>query len=178
MEIAEIFVLNKGDRPDADRAVHELETMLRLRRGQTYDRVPAHHGADLTAMARKLADASPGEAEAADAPADGSEPWAIPVLKTVAQTGDGIPTLLDTIDEHWTWLQETGELERRRGRRLLERVRAVVERRMRSRIWTEGRGTALLEHAVPDLESGRRTPYDVAEEILRALGSGRRPDSG
>ena len=48
MEIADIFVVNKADRPGADRLRNELELMLGLRDGSTLKNVPAHHGVDLS----------------------------------------------------------------------------------------------------------------------------------
>ncbi|HET7924615.1 MAG TPA: methylmalonyl Co-A mutase-associated GTPase MeaB, partial [Rhodanobacteraceae bacterium] len=47
MEIADIFAVNKADRPGADRLRNELELMLGLRNGATLKNVPAHHGVDL-----------------------------------------------------------------------------------------------------------------------------------
>ena len=47
MEIADVFVVNKADRPGADRLRNELELMLGLRHGATMRNVPAHHGVDL-----------------------------------------------------------------------------------------------------------------------------------
>src|SRR3954465_6938802 len=47
MEIADIFVVNKADRPGADRLRNELELMIGLRNGNTLKNVPAHHGVDL-----------------------------------------------------------------------------------------------------------------------------------
>ena len=47
MEIADLFVVNKADRPGADRLRNELELMLGLRNGATLKNVPAHHGVDL-----------------------------------------------------------------------------------------------------------------------------------
>src|SRR5688500_10671745 len=47
MEIADIFVVNKSDRPGADRLRNDVELMLGLRRGVGYGNVPAHHGVDL-----------------------------------------------------------------------------------------------------------------------------------
>src|SRR5205809_3272832 len=55
MEIADIFIVNKADRPGADRLRNELELMLGLRNGAgaTLKNVPAHHGVDLSrAMTR------------------------------------------------------------------------------------------------------------------------------
>jgi LAO/AO transport system kinase len=47
MEIADTFVVNKADRPGADRLRNELELMLGLRSGETLKNVPAHHGVQL-----------------------------------------------------------------------------------------------------------------------------------
>src|SRR6185437_13483240 len=47
MEIADVFVVNKADRPDAERLRHEIEMTLGLRLGGAMRNVPAHHGVDL-----------------------------------------------------------------------------------------------------------------------------------
>src|SRR5437016_8390683 len=47
MEVADIFVVNKSDRPGADRLRNDVELMLGLRRGVGYGNMPAHHGVDL-----------------------------------------------------------------------------------------------------------------------------------
>ncbi len=182
MEIADIFVINKADRrPEARRAASEIKTILRIRQGKAFDRIPAHHGVDLSEMARmRAAERTAGAGEdgggargaktGADAAATHAA-WEIPVLLTTGQEGTGVPELLSALDDHFTWLRETGVLAERRRRRLRERVRAVVDRHLRARVWDEGRGVSILEAAVADLESGRRTPYDVAGEILRAMGA-------
>ena len=167
MEIADVFVVNKADRPEAARAAGELKTILRLRQGQLYDRVPAHHGVDLTEMAKRGVEKR-GKSEQQTA-----EPkrWGIPVLLSTGHTGEGVPELLQALDAHYEWLKATGTLEERRSKRLLERVRAVVDRGLKNRVWQEGDGIAILEAAQNDLVTGRRTPYDVAGEILGRLGA-------
>ena len=187
MEIADIFVVNKGDRPKADRSVAELRAALRIRKGHAYVRIPAHHGVSAaSAMARSRAEKEAGLAAGAgpaEAESSREEPtvWEIPVLKTVALdstggaggAGGGIDKLLSAIDSHFEWLEASGALAERRRGRLLERVRAVVDRNLRARIWEggEGGGAEMLERARADLEAGRRTPYDVASEILNEFRS-------
>ena len=190
MEIADIFVVNKGDRPKADRSVAELRAALRIRTGHAYVRIPAHHGVSAaSAMARSRAEKEAGLAAGAgpaEAESSREEPavWEIPVLKTVALDstggqggrGGGIDKLLSAIDSHFEWLEASGALAERRRGRLLERVRAVVDRNLRARIWEggeggEGGGAEMLERARADLEAGRRTPYDVASEILNEFRS-------
>jgi LAO/AO transport system kinase len=172
MEIADIFIVNKADRPEAKRAAGELKTILRIRQGQVFDRVPPHHGVDLSGLARpRSSRAESGQVDEAKGSRETSSArWEIPVLLTTAHTGDGIAELLETLDAHYAYLRESGELHARRQRRLLERVRAVVDRGLRTRVWRDGEGGAILAAAAADLESGRRTPYDVAGEILKGVG--------
>lgn len=176
MEIADIFVVNKADRPEAARAAGELKTILRIRQGEVFDRVPAHHAVDLTAMAMRRAAAetpSNATAEASEDEHAGSSTWEIPVLLTSAHDGEGVPELMQTVERHYAFLTAAGGLAQRRAQRLLERVRAVVDRGLRNRVWQDGEGEAMLAAARADLESGRRTPYEVAAEILGTVGGGR-----
>ncbi len=174
MEIADILVVNKADRPEATRAAGELKTILRIRQGQVFDRVPAHHGVDLNAMAKRLAEGEKaGGAATEGAGVDNPQPWEIPVLLTTAHDGEGVPELLEALESHYATLKETGELAERRAKRLLERVRAVVDRGLRTRVWRDGQGEAILDAARADLESGSRTPYDVAAEILKTVAGSR-----
>ena len=59
------------------------------------------------------------------------------------------------------------------GGGVVSAVRAVVDRGLRTRVWRDGPGAAILETARADLESGSRTPYDVAAEILGTVAGGR-----
>ena len=43
MEIADIFVVNKADRPGADRLRQEIEVSLGIRKGHTFRHIPPHH---------------------------------------------------------------------------------------------------------------------------------------
>ena len=157
MEIADLFDINKADRPGADRLAREVDMMLHLRLGSTMKHVPAHHGV----IKRKSAPAPEQPADAAT--------WVIPVLQTVAETGKGVDELAAAMDRHRTWLRDSGELSRRRRKRLSERVRDAVERSLQDVAWRERGGEGILEAALDELETGKTTPYAVAERIVAAV---------
>jgi LAO/AO transport system kinase len=159
MEIADIFDINKADRPGADRVAREIDMMLHLRLGNASKHMPAHHG--VIRRKREPATAEP-------VPADGG-PWAIPVLKTVAETGQGVPELAAAFDAHRGWLAQSGELTRRRRRRFRDRVREVVERRLQDVVWRDSGGEDILEASLEHLEAGKLTPYVVADRIVKAV---------
>lgn len=160
MEIADVFVVNKADRPGADRLLKEIRQALHLRAGNALKNIPAHHGVDLGRALKK-------ERTTDAAPVDNG--WTVPVLKTVAQTGDGVPELIDAIANHRAWMKESGELETRRRARARIRVRDVVERELRRVAWRSDVVSERLDRGVDEIQDGRATPYSVAAEILHGL---------
>jgi LAO/AO transport system kinase len=177
MEAADLFVINKADRPGADRLAREVSTMLHFRSGRALRNVPAHHGVDMKRAGAKRTAVQATEStdrrettKADDAKSPVTDAWEIPVMKTIAETGAGAGELAQTLDRHRTWLVESGEMSTRRRRRLAERVRAEVARSVQRSVWQQSGGAEALERALPDLEAGRVTPYDVAALILRGHG--------
>ena len=154
MEIADVFVVNKSDRPGADRLKQEIEVMLGIRRGQAFRHVSAHHK-----PAGRAAEAVP----------DGYEP---PVISTVGVQGQGIAELVAAFDAHHAWLAASGELAARRRERLVARTRAVVERTLRRWAWDEMGVQELVTARLDDVAAGRRSPYDVAADVMSHLKTG------
>jgi LAO/AO transport system kinase len=154
MEIADIFVVNKSDRPGADRLRNELELMLGLRSGATMKNVPAH----------------PGRAARAAAKNEHADAWTPPVLLTAAANAEGIDDTVAALDRHFAFLEASGHLGRRRRARLRERVIDVVEARVRLRLWNDGATNDWLDAQLPDLESGSTNPFDVADRLLARSG--------
>jgi LAO/AO transport system kinase len=160
MEAADLFVVNKADRPGADRMRHEMKLMLGLRRGQLARNVPAHHGVDLARVGRRAR----AEREAAQEPAAPS--WTPPVLATSAERGEGIDELATALDAHFDYLEKSGTLLSRRRGRLRDRVVEGVDRELHDRIWNDRTLTAHLEALLPEVEEGRTTPLAASEELI------------
>ncbi len=163
MEIADIFVVNKADRPGADRVFNDLRAAIHLRAGKTSSDVPAHHGVDLSRVKKKV-DAAPAQ----PAP-DDPRHWAIPVLKTVAQTGEGVPELLDAVEHHREYLDESGQLRIRQRLRAGVRVREVTERSLRGILWRGETSEEILDAGLDQIQQGAASPYSVSASILKAL---------
>jgi LAO/AO transport system kinase len=166
MEIADLFVVNKGDRPGADRLRNDIELMLGLRAGATLRDVPAHHGVDLKAV-------NPKRVAREAAKRDDADHWTPPVLRTVGSTGEGLEELLGSLDRHFAYLERSGTLQRRRRLRLRERVVDAVEYRVRRKLWSDAATEAWLEAQLPALERGEATPMAVAEALIdRSVAAG------
>jgi len=172
MEIADLFVVNKADRPGADRLRNELELMLGLRDGATLKHVPAHHGVDLgRAMteAERMA-MNPGRAARAAAKSTVSDRWTPPVLRSVATQGEGVTELAGALDRHFHYLEQSGTLRERRRARLRERVVDVVQERVSTRLWRDAATNRWLDDQLPGLESGATNPFAVADALLARSG--------
>ncbi len=163
MEIADIFVINKADRPGADRLLKEVRAALHLRGRDVPQPAPSggHHGVDLSAVGAR-AKKQPKRWEA-------PEGWQIPVLKTVAHAGEGIDELREAIQAHREHLVESGELDSRRRARTETRIRDVVDREVRRRTWSDAGSQRRLAEGPARVIDGDDTPYSVAAEIVRGL---------
>ncbi|MCA9994371.1 MAG: methylmalonyl Co-A mutase-associated GTPase MeaB [Anaerolineales bacterium] len=147
LEIADILVVNKADKPGADHTVKSLEMMLHLGPlGGT-----RHHGRVVAApqmVAEKAKDA-----------------WQIPVLRTVATAEEGIERLAEQVVAHRAHLLATGQWlvrERARSEREVERL---MQDRLLARLQTavlpaerEGLLTAVVQRQLD--------PYTAADQLM------------
>lgn len=148
IEAADIIVLNKADRPGADAAESELRLALAL--GQSWASPGAHHRTPTP----------PGR----EAGGDGADVWAKPVLRSVANRGEGVAPIVQALDSHRRWLSES---IRGRAERTLRVRRSVVG------LLREVASEALLDHAGPlldelvELVSQRALdPYEASARLL------------
>ena len=168
MEIADLFVVNKADRPGAEKLRQEIEVTLGIRRGNAFRNVPAHHGFHGRTV-------RPGtRATGGDGPTVPPSDWSPPVVLAVAAKGDGVADLMAALDRHHAWLEESGALDQRRRRRLLDRTREVVDRAARRWVWEETRASERIEQRLDDIASRAASPYEVAAEVLESLKQGDR----
>lgn len=149
LEIADLLVVNKADRPGVDKTVQALEMMLELEHGSR--RQVGHHG-------QIFQISSPSRAET-------EQEWQVKVLKSVASAAEGIIELLAEIDEHRQWLVSSGEWivrERLRAAHAIENIlRAELTRRILARMPTTG-----LDGLVERVRRRESDPYTVASQIL------------
>jgi len=159
MEIADIYVVNKSDRPGAEKLRQEVEVMLAIRRGNAFRHVAPHHRSEKATERPEDGTGMPGE-------------WEAPVLATVASKGEGVDGLAAALDRHYAYLEANGRLAERRRQRLAARTRAVLERSVRRWISEATRADELLASRLDDVADGRKSPYDVAAEILDQMKTG------
>ena len=162
MEIADVFVVNKADRPGAEKLRQEIEVTLGIRQGNAFRHVRAHHGRAVKTV---------GTVETVGKGAERAE---VPVILTVAAKGEGIDELVAALEAQHTWLEASGTLAERRRKRLLQRTREVVERATRRWVWEETGAERHILERMDDIVAGRVSPYDVAAQLVDGLKQGER----
>ena len=160
LEIADLLIVNKADRPGADKTVQALEMMLEIE--QPHMRQMRHHGQLVQVDApRAVPDKAPGQ----DLTQDEANKWRVRVLKTTASQGEGIDELVAQLDQHRTWLQNSGEWavrEQLRAAHSLENIlRAELMRRMMARLPQDG-----LDDVVDAVRRRQLDPYAAASKLL------------
>ncbi|MBI1293795.1 methylmalonyl Co-A mutase-associated GTPase MeaB [bacterium] len=156
LEIADIFVVNKADRPGVERTVTALEMMLEQRRGGV--RSMRHHG-------QVMSVALPPTTTAA-------QEWTIPVLKTVAVEAGGmakgVDALRQAIEGHRSWLVEGDGMALREESRIARTLETLIQTALSRRM----QATLPAEQIAAFIGAVRRrelSPHAAADAVVRQL---------
>ncbi|MGC8633837.1 MAG: methylmalonyl Co-A mutase-associated GTPase MeaB [Candidatus Limnocylindrales bacterium] len=143
LEVADIVVVTKGDRPGAQRTAAQLRAMLTI-------------GADGDATARARAAASGRR-----------QPKRPQVLLVTAPTGDGIPELVAALERRAPE-RDLGAFEMARLARAAVQLDTVVAERLHAQLHAPARAAAFQEtvHAIAHHELD---PYAAADRVLSWL---------
>ena len=153
LEVADIVVVNKGDRPGAQRTASQLRAML-VAVGRVGGAGNPGHGGIATQPA---------------APAPRPRPKEPQVLITTATTGAGVPELLAALDRHRAQARAAGTPAARLARAEAQ-VWSILGDRLRGELTSGGRRpeTERLLLAVADHELD---PFAAADRLLDSLRS-------
>ncbi len=129
LEIADVFVINKADRPGAEQTQRDLDDALSYAVRER--RRPA-------------------------------------IVKTVGATGEGVDELWKAIGEHRAWLEESGELDRRRRARIDGELREIVVRRLEQKAG-EACGGQTYAEARDAVLARTLDPWSAAERVVAGI---------
>ncbi len=147
LEIADILVVNKADRPGVESAERALKGMLQL----------AHP------VRREYKD---HHSEAAPLPIDPDEKiWSPPILRTIATGNEGIPQLVEAIAQHRQYLEETGGLQHRERIRLQFELDNLLQDRLVSK-WRETVAEGQYGEVLDKLVNRAISPHQAVTILL------------
>lgn len=151
LEIADVLVVNKADKPGAARTVRSLKTMLQLGQAASVE----HHGRFMAVTA------------VSDNGADEST-WQVPVLETVATEGTGVEALLEVILAHKSHLQATNGWINREKIRSHREVEQLLQARFLAQ-YQRAVPQADRDQLITAIAMRKTDPYTAVAEIFAQI---------
>jgi len=153
LEIADVFVVNKADLEGANRTVQELREMLDYSDGGV-PRTVGHHGPDAGF------DRSAGEDH------DDEEGWDPTIVETVADRGEGVEELLDVLEQHQAYLDNSGRRDAQRRARYAEEIRTLVREDVNELLAAEIDHQGGIDAFVQRVLDRETDPYAIADDVV------------
>ncbi len=97
--------------------------------------------------------------------------WRPPVVRLVATRGEGVDELVEALDKHRAWADETGELRRRRRDRVAGEIEAITLAVLRGRIGDlhDSAAEEGLAELAERVLAGETDPYTASDTVLERL---------
>jgi LAO/AO transport system kinase len=149
LEIADILVVNKADRPGVENTVSALQNMLQL--AQPTRRIFHQYGYE---------DESPSDIQT-----DNSSIWEPPVQRTVATDGNGVGDLVDLISKHRLHLEQSGDFHLRERNRLAGELHLRLQVSLVSE-WQESLPRGLYNEVLDRLVARKISPQQAVEHLI------------
>jgi LAO/AO transport system kinase len=150
LEIADVLVVNKADRPGVDSTVRGLRTMLELGHPASRENMVSHHGQ------RMVVEASASH---------NNDFWLPPVIRTVAIEGEGIDELVAAIEAHRKYLSDANRMHQLEQQQLemelVDRVRDELVKQLFSALPVD-----TLRDVVNQVQSRSLDPQTAVNQLL------------
>lgn len=147
LEIADVLVINKADRPGVENTERALRSTLEL--AHPTQRVFRHHGKTMEVSA----------------PATDRDLWIPLIIKTVATEGKGIDELIEAIAKHAVHLQRSGDRAARDRARLESEMEALLQEALMNR-FMEDMPHENYEEILGNVVNRNLSPYEAVKLLM------------
>jgi LAO/AO transport system kinase len=138
LEIADILVVNKADRPGADSVIQSLRSMLEMGHSQKLDGFSSLD----------------------------SKKWNPPVIPTIATEEKGIQELANAITEHQLFIQENGDWLKSDRKRLETWLEQLFQNELRLH-WRNASTHENYADLIDQLVSRKISPYQAVKKLIK-----------
>lgn len=152
MEIADVFCLNKADRPGAERLAADLRHTLETQQMVAASRL---RSSGLSPQRHTLFSHNDGENHT------------VPIIQTEAINNRNIDALFDALLDHLERSRKTGLFDQNRRRRLRKKILNILIHRFQGEFLEHLASEAELDQAIDNIRSGHTNPYDISDKLYR-----------
>lgn len=150
LEIADILVINKADRPGVENTEKALKSMLEL--AHPTERVFRHHGSTMRTVAPEQ-------------PASSTPMWIPPIQRTVSTESKGIVELAESIARHAAHLRSSGDWAVRERTRLEVELEALIRELLLNR-FREDVPQTKYDEMLEKVVQRNISPWEAAKLLL------------
>ncbi len=151
LEIADILVINKSDRPGVENTEKALKSMLEL--AHPTERVFQHHGSIMRTTAPAQSTSS-------------TLMWIPPIQKTISTEGKGIVELAASIARHVAHLRQSGDWAVRERARLEVELEALIRETLMNR-FMEKVPHGIYEDALDKIMHRNISPWEAVKNLMK-----------
>jgi LAO/AO transport system kinase len=155
LEIGDIYVINKADLGGADKTERWIKAMLMMDQEAVEILTKTTHAQEYEVQTGQIFDKMSRAG------------WIPPVIKTVAERGDGIQELADAIEKHFIYLKESGNLIETRKRRLSREMIELLIGEIKAYLMKSDKID--FNKMVERVSRNEIDPHTAVEEIIRVL---------
>ena len=157
LEIADILVINKADRPGVEITERALRSMLEL----------AHPAPRIfhNQVHRISIISQPEETKEAGSSQPAERFWLPPIQRTVAIEGQGMPELGALINQHVNYLKTSGQYQQRERARLQSELDVLLQETLVAR-WRSQVASQAYQQILEQLVQRRVSPYQAVSALL------------
>lgn len=94
--------------------------------------------------------------------------WEPPVVKTIARDGEGISELLDSAENHYKWLSESGNLKKLGVEKSRAELFSIIEQKV-EKVVVDRVDDSEIEDLCRKIANKEIDPYEAADEILMKI---------
>jgi LAO/AO transport system kinase len=152
LEIADILVVNKADKPGAENAIRSLRNMLALAHPEST--TMTHHGIKMEVLS--------------DPAGNPDQSWIPPIIPTTATTGEGISALIEGIESHQEYLTQSGEMEIRSKARLKNELENLLQISLRRR-WNDSISKTAYQKTLEQVANRQISPRKAVDKLMKGL---------
>ena len=95
--------------------------------------------------------------------------WRPPIKRTIASKDQGVDELIDALDEHFEYLEDSGELHERRAERTRNEVVAMINERIGRYVTEKVISTDEFNSQVSAVNKRETDPYTVVDSVMNKV---------
>lgn len=157
LEIADILVINKADRPGVEITERALRNMLEL--AQPAPRLFHNQAHQISELPQRVSTMEAGNSLSEE------QVWLPPIQRTVAIEGQGMLELGDLINQHVTYLKTSGQYQQRERARLQSELDVLLQETLVAR-WRSQVASQAYQRTLEQLTQRRLSPYQAVSALL------------